>query len=232
MARRTDIYGGVRPEDVPAYSSAEAARLVRVPAATLRSWVFGRDYVTQGGPRRFRGLIEAPPGSDGYLTFTNVVEAHVLASMRRDYHLELKSIRSAIEYVQQKMGVAHPLVHERFKTDGADLFVEHLGELVNVTRKGQLAMQAILTVHLERIEYEKHRAVRFFPLFRGEATPRLVVVDPRRAFGRPVLQGTSVPVESVRARFDAGDSVSVLARDYEVAPELIEEALRATSQAA
>jgi hypothetical protein len=46
------------------------------------------------------------------------------------------------------------------------------------------------------------------------------------------MVGTSVPAADVRERFDAGDSVDVLARDFEVAPELIEDALRATPQAA
>ena len=39
--------------------------------------------------------------------------------------------------------------------------------------------------------------------------------------------GTSVPVTDVRARFDAGDGVDELARDYDVSHDLIEDALRA-----
>jgi uncharacterized protein (DUF433 family) len=68
--------------------------------------------------------------------------------------------------------------------------------------------------------------VGLFPLLGREDAPRSIVIDPRRAFGRPVLVGTSVPVTDVRARFDAGDGVDELARDYDVSHDLIEDALR------
>jgi uncharacterized protein (DUF433 family) len=59
-----------------------------------------------------------------------------------------------------------------------------------------------------------------------------VVVDPRRAFGRPVIAGTSVPVTDIRGRFDAGDSIGTLAGDYDLRADQIEEALRAAPKAA
>ena len=131
------------------------------------------------------------------------------------------------------LAVDHPLAAERFKTNGVDLFVERLGELINATREGQLGLRGVLTGSLARIEYDTHgRAVRLFPLLRRAESARSIVIDPRLAFGRPVMVGTSVPAADVRARFDAGDSVSDLALDFDVAAERIEDALRATRQAA
>jgi uncharacterized protein (DUF433 family) len=53
-----------------------------------------------------------------------------------------------------------------------------------------------------------------------------IEVDPRRAFGRPVLAGTSAPAEDVAARFLAGEGVAALAADYDAPGEQIEEAIR------
>ncbi len=106
------------------------------------------------------------------------------------------------------------------------LFVERFGRLINASHEGQLAMREVLAAYLERIEYGDGRAIRFFPLLR-EAAPRVVVVDPRRAFGRPIVAGTSVPVTDIRGRFDAGDSIEALADDYDMRRDQIEEALRA-----
>jgi uncharacterized protein (DUF433 family) len=221
---------GRDPADVPAYTVAEAAALVRVPASTLRSWVHGRSIPTSSGkPRRFAPVIR--PADERFLSFTNVVEAHVLAALRREHEIELSNIRSAVRYVETKLGVERPLARERFKTDGVDLFVDRLGKLINASRDGQTAMREVLDGRLQRVEYEQDRAVRFFPLHRPDA-PRVVVVDPHRAFGRPVIDGTSVPIAELLSRFQQGDPMERLAQDFGVPEAAIEEAIRAATKAA
>ena len=56
--------------------------------------------------------------------------------------------------------------------------------------------------------------------------PAQVVVDPQIAFGRPVLAGRGVPTAVLADRFKAGDTLEQLADDYEIATQVIEEALR------
>jgi hypothetical protein len=48
------------PSEQPAYGLAEAARYLKLPVATLRSWVVGRSYPTTGGGGRFHPLIHPP----------------------------------------------------------------------------------------------------------------------------------------------------------------------------
>ena len=229
----SNIYAGRRPEDVPAYPFAEAAMLAGVPVSTLRSWVLGRQFPARGGQRWSQPVVRLPKGERRFLSFTNLVEVHLLAAMRRKHALGLDAIRRAVRYVHDELEVDHPLANEQFKTNGVDLFVERLGKIINASREGQLGMRAVLVGSLDRVEYDKQgRAVRLFPLLRREDAPKNIVIDPTRAFGRPVLAGTSVPAADIRARFDAGDGVDELARDFDVSPELIEDALRATPQAA
>ena len=60
-------------------------------------------------------------------------------------------------------------------------------------------MKAVLVGSLDRIEYDKQgRAVRLFPSQRRSDAPKSIVIDPRRAFGRPVIVGTAVPAADVR----------------------------------
>jgi uncharacterized protein (DUF433 family) len=229
----TDIYAGRSPEDVPAYSFSEAATLVGVPTSTLRSWVVGRPFPARSGPRWSQAVIRLPKRERNFLSFTNLVEGHVLAAMRRKHALKLDAIRKAVGYVHDALDVEHPLATELFKTNGVDLFVERLGKIINASREGQLGMKTVLVGSLARVEYDdRGRAIRLFPLLRRDHAPRSIVIDPRRAFGRPVMVGTAVPAADVRARFDAGDSVEELARDFDVVPQLVEDALRATPQAA
>jgi uncharacterized protein (DUF433 family) len=226
------LYAGQKPEDVPAYSISEAAGLVGVPPSTLRTWVRGRSFPKAGGGvGRSHALIKTPTAGGAILSFTNVVEAHVLSGLRRKYELKLDAIRKAVRYVHDHLNVEHPLAREQFKTDGVSLFVERYGRIINATLDGQVEIKEVLAAYLERIEYDNGRAIRFFPLFR-DAAPRVVVVDPRRSFGRPIIAGTSVPVSVIRGRFDAGDSIEELARDYDVNTAQVQEALRAAPKAA
>src|SRR5262245_1298631 len=43
--------------EVPTYRIPEAAHYLRIPKATLSSWVVGRNYPTARGQRRFKPLI-------------------------------------------------------------------------------------------------------------------------------------------------------------------------------
>ncbi len=211
----------------PCYPISYAAHLTQVPKSTLRAWVAGRSYPTKDGSRRASAVIQ--PVEPGYLSFINLVEAHALAAMRREYQLKLDTIRKAVRYVEKKLEVDHPLARQEFKTDGVELFVDHLGKLLNVSKHGQWSIREAFGDQLERVEYEAGFAARLYPWIRPnqKEQPRLIVIDPTRAFGRPVLATSGIPVESVQERFRGGESLSELAEDYGVEIEAIEEALRA-----
>lgn len=211
----------------PCYPISYAAHLTQVPTSTLRAWVAGRTYNTKAGKRKTQAVIkQAEPG---YLSFVNLVEAHALAAMRREYQLKLEIIRKAVRYVERELEVKHPLARQEFKTDGVGLFVEHFGKLLNVSHDGQFAIRDALDARLERVEYEAGFARRLYPCVRPNQVeqPRLIVIDPTRSFGRPVLAGSGVPVASVQERFRGGESSHDLAEDFGVGVDAIEEALRA-----
>lgn len=227
---------GVQPRanlaDVAAYRLSEAAALVGVPMSTLHKWTKGRTFPTKRGTRTSAAIIVTP--EPHFLSFTNIVEAHILAGFRKE-RVALEKIRKAVHFTDRHFGVAHALALEDFMTDGVDLFLEKVGHgLVNASCDGQNAMRAILQTHLRRVEYQHGRAIRLFPMIRraGDADePRTVVIDPQRAFGRPVLNGTSVPIQDIFIRWHRGEKIKQLANDYEVTTAEIEEALRAAKAA-
>src|ERR1017187_1406536 len=222
------------PRLVPAYTLAEAAHYLRMPEGTLRSWVVGRLYPVAGQPKRSRPLIHLNDHKRQYMSFINLVEAHVLAAIRRRHGVKLPKVRRALDYVGRQFRVEHPLINQSFQTDGLDLFVERYGELINVSREGQRAMKEILGVYLKRIEWDARGVpIKLYPFTRdtqAEAAPasdpRVVVMNPAVSFGRPVIAGTGVPVSSIYERYKAGDSVAALAGDFGLEISDIEEAIR------
>jgi len=232
-----ELYHEADPRRVPTYAASEAAHYLHIPVATLRSWVFGRSYRTSGGTRRFEPVIALADPKVRLLSFTNLVEAHVLAAIRRKHGVTLSNIRSAIDHLQARYGIEHPLAHVQFKTDGLSLFIEVLDQLVNVSLQGQVAIREVMGAHLQRVEHDENGlAARLFPFTRlGVAAgqqPKTVVIDPRVAFGRPVLAGTGIPTAVLANRYKAGESIAELAQDYECDSAMVEEAIRCELAAA
>jgi len=228
------FYGGKDPRLLPAYTLGEGAHYLRLPRATLRSWVHGRLYPAKGAPRRFKPLIRSDDPARQQLSFMNVVEAHVLAAIRRHHGVRLFKVRAALGYLHERFRVERPLIDVSFQTDGLDLFVERYGDLINVSREGQLAMRQILAAYLKRIERDaRGLPIRLYPFTRAsagtdwlETAPKVVVMNPLVSFGRPIVVGTGVPTVMIWERYQAGDSIAELASDYRMDTGAIEEAIR------
>jgi uncharacterized protein (DUF433 family) len=222
------------PRVLPAYSVADAAYHLRMPEETLRSWVVGRLYPVAGQSKRSLPLIHLDDPKRQYLSFINLVEAHVLAAIRRRHGVKLPKVRNALDYVRRQFRIERPLVDQTFQTDGLDLFVERYSGLINASREGQRAMKEIIGVYLKRIERDaKGLPIKLYPFTRdtqAEAAPgsdpRVVVMNPTISFGRPVIAGTGIPVSSIYERYKAGDSVADLAHDFRLEIGAIEEAIR------
>ena len=230
------------PQEQPAYRGAEVAHILALPYGTVMAWSFGQDYRQQrdGSRKRFVALIEPADTRRKLLSFTNLCELHLLASIRRRHRVPMADVRKAVDYVKRSLGVDRPLASSQFLTNGVALFVEQAGLLLNVSDSGQQAMREDFERALTRIEYSDSGApVVLFPYTRAPAEaaasreqPRTVVIDPRRSFGRPVLAGAYVRTEVIEDRFRAGDSIADMARDYGVQPAAVEEALRFESRRA
>lgn len=227
------IYGGQDPREVPSYATWEAARYLRMPLRTLQNWTFG--YKIGNKPQR--PLVQIADPESHRLSFWNVAELHVLDSMRRFHGITPQKLRRLIGHLEDRFETPHPLVNERLLTNGVSVFVEKAGHLINATRDGQIAIRHVIEAHLQRIEADVDGlALILYPFVRRKPDPsaeyvphedpKLISMDPRVRFGRPVIVNTSIPTTEIAARFRAGDSFAELADEYGRAQSEIEEAIR------
>lgn len=216
--------------EIPAYNIAEAAHYLGVPASTLRSWFAGQPYERNGVPRMFKPVIHPADPHRLVISFSNLVEAYVLTSIRRKHRIPLPKVREGMAFLTRKFGTERPLLQEQFATNGVDLFVEKLGEIINISIGGQVEMASLIREYLKRIDRDPRGVpIRLFPFIRSTEPaqqPKAVVIDPNVAFGRPVVAGTGIPTAVLAEQFKAGDSPESLAREYSASPEVIFEAIR------
>lgn len=233
-AKQRDPYRGKDPREIPAYTTFEAARYLRIPERTLFDWAFGYTYRLKSERRHMAALIKVANPNRHLLSFTNLAELHVLDALRRVHRLRMRKIRQTILYLAREFNADHPLVHKEMWTDGLSVFVDHYGDLVNASQEGQLAMRQLVEAHLHRIERDVTGIIRLFPLTRKRPVlterlveePRIIAIDPQVAFGRPVITGSRIPTVEVAERFKAGESLKDLAVDFRRTIGEIEEAVR------
>ena len=216
----------MKPHETPRYGIREAARYLGIAPATLRSWVKGRIYPVKGGERFFPPVITLPDEDRNLLSFDNLVEAHVLWSLRNENSVPLRHVRTAMEYAQRELGIDRLLLHkEHLRTSAGELFLDKYNQLLNLSRSGQLAMRWLLELYLERVDWDEEecRPARIFPFTTADLTmltspagspSRLIAIDPTVRFGRPVLWRVGVSTSIVVDRIDAGEDAESVAADY------------------
>jgi uncharacterized protein (DUF433 family) len=159
----------------------------------------------------------------------NLVEAHVLDAIRRRHEISMPKVRRALDYLQTRLPSKHPLADRSFTTDGMSLFIQQYGQLINISESGQLAIRELIEAHLRRIERDpRGLPIKLFPYTRKRQAdePKVVVIDPEVAFGRPVLAKTGIPTAIIAERYKAGESIEELADDYHRSPSEIQDAIR------
>jgi uncharacterized protein (DUF433 family) len=212
----------------PAYGPAEAARYLRLPAATLRTWLVGRDYPKGDAQARFQPLIRPAGSQPLQLSFYNLIEAHVLRALRTEHGVALRELRKAIVYAEKKLQLQRLLLSPELRTSAGRVFLDRYAELIELSASGQLAMRKLFEDHLQRVEWDEWKfPVRLYP-YVGASQPsgeRPIAIDPHIAFGRPIVQRAGVSTEAIADRIDAGESVEAVAEDYDLSREEIEQAV-------
>jgi uncharacterized protein (DUF433 family) len=226
LARRGTLT--IDPRNQPASTLAEAARYLKVPGATLRSWVAGRPYPKAGGTGHFQPLIHPPQRTPPALSFWNLVEARVLRSLRTDHGVSLKAVRQALQYAERSLKIERLLLRKELRTDAGQVFLDRYGQLISLSASGQLAMRMLFEEHLKRVEWDEWKfPVRLYPFVSsGSLSADMpIAIDAQVAFGRPVIRRLGISTGTIADRIDAGESVADLSTDYELSEAEIEQAV-------
>lgn len=212
--------------ELPLYSLAEVAYFLGVPKPTLHRW-------TRHGYNKKLELVEpliVPADREAaLLSFYNLTEAHILSVITRVHKVKLPRVRNALKELKHLAlsNPRHPLLSKEFYTDGRDLFVKYIEgkrkQTINISQFGQLGLREILDSYLERIERDAaFNPIKLYPV---RQTGKVVSIMPTVSSGRPIIDSSGIPVAAIWNRRQAGDSVELIADDYEIPESEIEGAI-------
>lgn len=214
------------------YPLVQAARLVGVEPRSVRRWLKGyswnyRDGRSSSGPLwTLQYANDEELGAEQVLGFHDLLELRAIAKFI-EHGVPLKVIRLTIEQATKQFG-AHPLHTQRFMTDGRKFFheaIELTGQRNLVDFEGkQIVFDAVIRPSLfAGIDYTATgQAQRWFPV-QGR---KVIVLDPRKQFGEPIIADAGVPTDTIAAavKAEGGDRKRV-ARLYRVTPAAVDAAV-------
>ena len=229
------LYGDFAPRDLPRYTLADAARYVGLSPMTLRSWVRGRNYPRSGETARFEPLVKV---SSDLLSFSHLIEIHLLRALRRDEDVSMSRLREALRSAAEEFQIDRLLLSPELRTAAGEVFLERYGKLINLGRAKQLAMRHYFAAYLKRVAWDTQGPAQFFPplvsalAMPPQETPRWIVIDPRVSFGKPVLASRGIRVPAIVSRIDAGETEDAIAQDYGLTREEVDAAIDFCERAA
>jgi uncharacterized protein (DUF433 family) len=208
----------------PAYTAAEAARYLSIPAPTVSAWFRG----IQAKNQAFKAVLRLEDPRDRRLSFTNLVEAHVLRALRTKHGVSMKAVREALDYVRREHGIERLLIDRRLRAVPGKMFLQRYGELVELTRSGQHVIERVWDSHLQAVvEDPAGVPLKLYPWIPDRTQPprRSILIDPAVSFGRPMTASRGIATTVLADLYDAGTSIDELSLEYGLTPEEVEDAL-------
>jgi uncharacterized protein (DUF433 family) len=203
---------------LPAYTVADAARYANTSPQTVAYWHFGG-----------HGLGPALPGREHRrpLSYFELVEVAFVATFRA-LGVPLQRIRKAREYAAQTLNSEFPFAEHRWLTEGRHMLldlwrIEHdsnIKKLIIGDAHGQVVWQHMVGERFAQFDYEHDLAIIWHVA--GRQSP--VVIDPRIAFGAPMIKGIATWV--LKGRWEAGESIEDIEEDFKLSQEEIKYGLQ------
>jgi uncharacterized protein (DUF433 family) len=210
------------------YSVPDAARLSRVSTWRIRRWL--RGYRFRSNKKQYHsaplwhGQLE-PIEHSLALGFLDLIEIRFVDAFLKA-GVSWAVLRQAHERGAALFNSTHPFCTNRFVTDGRDIFAElhrETGEssLLEIARSQHVFAQ-ITRPFLKELEFTEGDVLL---RWRPQTTKGLVVLDPTRNFGRPIVVNHGVPTEVLASATKACGSIDEVAHWYDVADAEIEDAV-------
>jgi uncharacterized protein (DUF433 family) len=204
------------------YPVAFAAKMTEMTNARVASWFRARSQsalspaiITPYEP--LKGQLVMP--------FLALVESRFVARFRK-HGLSLQTIRKVAKKLRQKHDLLHPFATQsRFRTDGRRIMMEIADDeerrLLDIMTDEWAFPSVVEPSLFDSVVYVDDIAVRMHPF---PEFPH-VIVDPRYALGRPVIEEGFIPTRTLASAYLAEGDLEAVADWFNTTPDLVSQAV-------
>lgn len=196
-----------------AFTTSQVARLLRRETSDIARWVRGSDPLIR--------TDYEPIGGRPVLSFDGLLEARFVSHMLSE-GVPLRLLRRVSKKLREQ-GFDHPFACDReIVSDGFRLFESEDGRLVNLVNECYAEPQLMEPALEGRIVFKRGKPSYYQPY--PVDLPK-VRIDPRVAFGRPiVVEGSSAAPTSKLASVAEAEGVEAAADWFFVSPDAVRQA--------
>jgi uncharacterized protein (DUF433 family) len=204
-------------------SLSDAARFLGIPRQTFHRWARGYE---RGAP--LLHVLDRTAPREAATTFIALAEAWVLWALR-EAGVRPQRIRPALARLQSEFGREYVLVAPELATDGIDVLwdfsLSDEGDGLIEGGTGQHVLREIVADHMRYLSWSDGDGYPDMLQLR-HCEPAKVVVDPDRAFGQPIFEGSRVRVADAAGMLKAGEQAAVVAEELGISIEDVRTAAR------
>jgi uncharacterized protein (DUF433 family) len=209
------------------YTVPEAARLTNIAVPRIRRWLGGYRYA-EGSRERASAPLWQPEvpkfGSKVELSFRDLMELRFVR-LFLERGLSLHAIRRAIEKAVAIFGIERPLSTQCFRTDGRTIFLEVAQEMDEPAlfdlKHDQYLFHRMVAPSFKDIDFEGGLPARWWPTSEHKG----IVLDPKRAFGKPILAEYGIPATALADAYKVRHSFKLVGLDFEVPERAVRDAV-------
>jgi uncharacterized protein (DUF433 family) len=201
--------------------------LVRLPAYSVRRWLDGYRYYRKGE------VQEQPPLWSPQLDkiddqleigFRDLIELRFVKAFL-DEGVRLETIRHCLAVATEFVNDDRPFSTQRFRTDGKTIFLESIAQagdehLLDLKDK-QFVFRRVVERTFKDLDIEDGAVTRWRP-YNGKSS---VAIDPRRAFGQPILDRYGITTVALAEAVEAEGSIERAAWAFEVTSAAVRDAV-------
>jgi uncharacterized protein (DUF433 family) len=212
---------------VGVYTIPQASKLTRVPASSIRRWLFGYRYKYKGQEVSQHAVVAIHKSLRDLrvLTFRDLIEMKFVHAFRAE-GVSWNTLRIAVNKAAELTRAEHPFASQQFVTDGKTIFAEIAQttgnkELLDL-KSDQMAFKRVMLPSLRsNVDFGEAGIERWWPL--GKRKP--IVLDPTRQFGQPILDSEGVPTEVLSRAYSAVKDIRHVANWYRVSQNAVRSAI-------
>ncbi len=220
---RADNFDWAKVSGIGLYTVPMVARLLGEKQRIVHAWLEGHPR-SEAKPLIVRQLPKFGKGT--VYGFLDLIEARFIKHFC-DLGLSPQSIRKVSTKLREKYKEDHPFAtKKRFRTDGRKIFMEVVEtpeerRIIDVMSENFVMSQVIDKSLFDAILYSEDLAYRWRPLLEMP----LIVLDPKIAFGRPVIDGAWTTTSAVYKSFKAEGSQAAVADEFNISDDAVRQAV-------